>query len=252
MGGRLAGRIAVVTAAGQGIGRTIAQTFAAEGATVHASDIDEAKLRDLNGCKLSTLDVTSTPGVAKYAEQIGAIDILVNVAGIVHHGTVLDTTEADWDYTFDINVKSMHRMIKAFLPAMLPSGGHGAISKSIINMSSCASSLKGIPNRYVYGATKAAVIGMTKAVAIDFITQGIRCNAICPGPVRTPSWNLRVASFEQSLGSKEEALNVYLAKQPSGRVGEPAEVAALALYLASDESAFMTGVALPLDGGLTL
>jgi 2-keto-3-deoxy-L-fuconate dehydrogenase len=252
MGDRLAGRVAVVTAAGQGIGRAIAQTFAAEGATVHASDIDEAKLQDLSGCKLARLDVMSTPEVARYAEALGPVDVLVNVAGFVHHGTVLDATEADWDYSFDLNVKSMHRTIRAFLPAMLRAAPDQVLSRSIINMSSCASSLKGIPNRYVYGATKAAIIGMTKAVAIDFISQGIRCNAICPGPIQTPSWNERVSSLSEALGSKEEALNVYLTKQPSGRVGEAAEVAALAVYLASDESAFMTGAALPLDGGLTL
>jgi 2-keto-3-deoxy-L-fuconate dehydrogenase len=253
MGGRLEGKIAVVTAAGQGIGRAIAEAYAAEGATVHASDRDAGKLDGLRGCRTSVLDVRSRDAIADHAAGIGGIDILVNVAGFVHHGTVLDTTEEDWDFTFAVNVKSMHRMIRAFLPGMLARAEAGAgAGGSIVNMASCASSLKGIPDRYVYGTTKAAVIGLTKAVAADFCRRRIRCNAICPGPVRSPSWEARVDGFAASLGSRERALDVYLAKQPMGRVGEPEEVGELAVYLGSDASAFMTGVALPLDGGLTL
>ena len=252
MSARLEGKVAVVTAAGQGIGREIASIFCREGATVYASDLDAAKLADHENCRTAALDVTSTPAVAAYAAAIGGIDILVNVAGFVHHGTALDTSDEDWDRTFDINVKSMHRTVHAFLPGMLERARTSGKSGSIINMASGASSLTGIPNRYAYGSTKGAVIGLTKSVAVDFIARGIRCNAICPGPVETPSWSERVRGFAEELGGMDKALDVYLSKQPIGRVGRADEVAALALYLASDESAFMTGVALPLDGGLTL
>lgn len=252
MAGRLKGKIAVVTAAGQGIGRAIAETFVAEGATVYASDLDRAKLDGLARAKKAKLNVMSTRAVDAYAEKVGQIDILVNVAGFVHHGTVLDTTEKDWDFSFDLNVKSMHRMIRAFLPGMLARAKENNSSGSIVNLSSGASSIKGAPNRYAYGATKAAVIGLTKSVAIDFIRQGVRCNAICPGTVRSPSWEGRVDDLGKTVGGKDKAMELFVSRQPMGRVGEASEIAALALYLASDEAAFTTGTAIPIDGGWTL
>ena len=249
MAGRLKGKIAVVTAAGQGIGRAIAEAFVAEGATVYASDLARDKLDDLKRAKKAKLDVLSNRAVEAYAAKVGEIDILVNVAGFVHHGSVLDCEEKDWDFSFDLNVKSMHRMIRAFLPGMLArtktSGGSG----SIINLSSGASSLKGAPNRYAYGTTKAAVIGLTKSVAVDFIRQGIRCNAICPGTVRSPSWEDRVEELGKTAGGKDKAMEMFVSRQPMGRVGEASEIAALALYLASDESAFTTGQIHIIDGG---
>lgn len=249
MAGRLKGKIAVVTAAGQGIGRAIAEMFVAEGATVHASDVDRSKLDGLARARKAKLNVLSTRAVEAYAAKIGEIDILVNVAGYVHHGTVLDCGEKDWDFSFDLNVKSMHRTIRAFLPGMLKRAVESGRSGSIVNLSSAASSLKGAPNRYVYGATKAAVVGLTKAVAVDFVSKGIRCNAICPGTVRSPSWEERVEELGKDMGGKQKALDMFVGRQPMGRVGEPAEIAALALYLASDESAFTTGTAIPIDGG---
>ena len=252
MAGRLKGKVAVVTAAGQGIGRAIAEAFVAEGATVHASDLDRSKLDDLRRARKAKLDVMSTRAVERYAEKVGPVDILVNVAGFVHHGTVLDCSEKDWDFSFDLNVKSMHRMIRAFLPGMLARAEETGKSGSIVNLSSGASSLKGAPNRYAYGATKAAVIGLTKSVAVDFIARGIRCNAICPGTVRSPSWEARVEELGKSVGGKDTALKQFVARQPMGRVGEPEEIAALAVYLAADESAFTTGTAIPIDGGWTL
>ncbi|MCV0393820.1 MAG: SDR family oxidoreductase [Rhizobiaceae bacterium] len=252
MAGRLEGRIAVVTAAGQGIGRAIAEAFLAEGATVHASDLDIGKLAGLAAAKTAALDMRSTEAVEAYAASVGGIDILANVAGFVHHGTVLDCSEADWDFSFDLNVKSMHRSIRAFLPGMIERAERSGESASIINMSSGASSLKGAPNRYVYGATKAAVIGLTKSVAADFIRQGVRCNAICPGTVRSPSWEARVEELGKSVGGKDKAMEMFVSRQPMGRVGEASEIAALAVYLASSESAFTTGTAIPVDGGWTL
>jgi 2-keto-3-deoxy-L-fuconate dehydrogenase len=252
MAGRLKGKIAVVTAAGQGIGRAIAQAFVAEGAVVYASDVARDKLDGLARAKKAKLDVLSTRAVEAYAAKVGEVDILVNVAGFVHHGTVLECSEKDWDFSFDLNVKSMHRMIKAFLPGMLTRAKAGGSSGSIINLSSGASSLKGAPNRYAYGATKAAVIGLTKSVAVDFIRQGIRCNAICPGTVRSPSWEGRVEELGRTVGGADKALEMFVSRQPMGRVGEPSEVAALAVYLAADESAFTTGTAIPIDGGWTL
>lgn len=252
MAGRLKGKFAVVTAAGQGIGRAIAEAFVAEGATVFASDIARDKLDGLARAKKAKLDVLSSKAVDAYAAKVGEIDILVNVAGFVHHGSVLDTSDKDFDFSYDLNVKSMHRMIRAFLPGMLIraqlTGGPG----SIINMSSGASSLKGAPNRYAYGMTKAAVIGLTKSVAIDFIRQGIRCNAICPGTVRSPSWEGRVEDLGKTVGGTDKAMELFVSRQPMGRVGEASEIAALALYLASDEFAFTTGTAIPIDGGWTL
>ena len=252
MAGRLKGKIAVVTAAGQGIGRAIAEAFVAEGATVFASDIARDKLDGLARAKKAKLDVLSTKAVEAYAAKVGEVDILVNVAGFVHHGTVLDATDKDFDFSFDLNVKSMHRTIRAFLSGMLARAKANGSSGSIINLSSGASSLKGAPNRYVYGATKAAVIGLTKSVAVDFIRQGIRCNAICPGTVRSPSWEGRVEDLGKSVGGKDKAMEMFVSRQPMGRVGEASEIAALAVYLASDESAFTTGTAIPIDGGWTL
>ena len=252
MTARLAGKIAVVTAAAAGIGRAIADRLASEGATVHATDREAGATYTAPGIVPAVLDVTDGPAVRAFAAATGEIDILVNAAGVVPHGSVLDASESDWDRTFDINVKGMHRTVQAFLPGMLARAKDRGTSGSIINIASCASSLKGIPNRDVYGATKGAVLGLTKAVAVDFIAQGIRCNAICPGPVRTPSWTGRVEAFAAELGSMEQALDVYLLRQPMGRVGEADEIAALAAYLAADESAFMTGGVIPIDGGLSL
>jgi 2-keto-3-deoxy-L-fuconate dehydrogenase len=249
MAGRLKDRIAVVTAAGQGIGRAIAEAFVQEGAIVYASDVDRAKLDGLARAKKARLNVLSTRAVESYAAKVGEVDILVNVAGFVHHGTVLDCTEKDWDFSFDLNVKSMHRTIRAFMPGMLARAKARGKSGSIVNLSSGASSLKGAPNRYAYGATKAAVIGLTKAVAADFVAKGIRCNAICPGTIRSPSWEARVEDLGKTVGGKEKALDMFVQRQPMGRVGEPEEVAALALYLASDEASFTTGAAIPVDGG---
>lgn len=250
MAARLDGKTALVTAAAQGIGRAAALAFAKEGARVIATDIQADKLDGLSDkgvAETVPLDVRDTEAVNGLAERVGPIDVLFNCAGYVHHGDVLECNEDDWDFTFDLNVKSMHRTIRAFLPGMLDAG-----AGSIINMSSGASSLKGTPKRYAYGASKAAVIGLTKAVAVDFIKRGIRCNAICPGVVRTPSWEARVAELAPELGGLEEAREWFFARQPMGRIAEPEEIAALAVYLGSDESAYLTGVTLPIDGGWTL
>lgn len=251
MAGRLKGKVAVVTAAGQGIGRAIAEAFVKEGATVHATDVDRSKLEGLARAKKGKLDVLSTRAVDAYAAKIGKIDILVNVAGYVHHGTVLECDDKAWDFSFDLNAKAMHRTIRAFLPGMLERAAETGATTSIINMSSCASSMKAVANRYAYGASKAAVIGLTKAVAMDFVTRGVRCNAICPGTVRSPSWEERVEELGRSIGGKDKALELFVARQPMGRVGEASEIAALAVYLAGDEAAFTTGTAIPVDGGLT-
>ncbi len=245
MAGRLEGKTALVTAAGQGIGRAIALAFAAEGGRVVATDIDIGKLDGLDGPGLTTrrLDVTDGTAITALAAELGAVEILCNVAGYVHHGSVLDCEEADWDFSFDVNVKSMYRTIRAFLPAMLAAGGG-----SIINMSSVASSLKGLGQRCAYASSKAAVIGLTKSVAADFIREGIRCNAICPGTVQSPSLEERIAAFDDP----EAARAAFIARQPLGRLGTPEEIAALAVYLASDESAYATGAVFVVDGGLTL
>ena len=236
MAGRLTGKIAVITAAGQGIGRAIAEAFAAEGAQVIATDLDAGKLNGLAAARLLRLDVRSTEAVDGLARDVerdfGGADILVNCAGFVHHGSVLDCTETDWDFSFDLNVKSMHRTIRAFLPAMLKKE-----RGSIVNISSVASSITGLPNRYVYGASKAAVIGLTKAVAADFIKQGIRCNAICPGTIKSPSLEQRIETLAAKTGqSLEAARQSFVDRQPMGRLGTAPEVAALAVFLASDES----------------
>ena len=248
MAGRMNGKIALVTAAGQGIGRAIAESFIAEGAKVIATDLQPEKLAGLKAVKAVKLDVRSTDAVNALAREVGAVDVLANIAGYVHHGTVLECSEQDWDFSFDLNVKSMHRTITAFLPGMLEKK-----AGSIVNMSSGVSSVKGLPNRYVYGATKAAVIGLTKAVAADFIRRGIRCNAICPGTIESPSLEGRIADQSKRTGkSLSDVEKDFIDRQPMGRLGTAAEVAALALFLASDEASYITGQAHLVDGGLAL
>ncbi|HWB48015.1 MAG TPA: SDR family oxidoreductase [Stellaceae bacterium] len=250
MAGRLEGKRALVTAAGQGIGRATALAFAAEGAIVLATDIASEKLADLPGSLITTrrLDARDETAIGALAAELPALDILFNGAGFVHHGTVLTTTPADWDFSFDLNVRSMFLMIRAFLPKMIEAGGG-----SIINMSSGASSIKGVPNRCAYGATKAAIIGLTKSVAADFVTAGIRCNAICPGTVQTPSLDERIAAAGATvLGGVEAARQAFIDRQPMGRLGTAEEIAALAVYLASDESRFTTGTTQVIDGGWSL
>jgi 2-keto-3-deoxy-L-fuconate dehydrogenase len=244
---RLVGKTALVTAAGAGIGRATAEAFAKEGARVFATDIDTQRLSGL-ACETRKLDVRSTTEVEELAREIGSIDILFNCAGFVHHGSVLECSDADWDQTFDVNVKSMHRTIRAFLPGMLERG-----SGSIVNISSGASSVRGLPNRYAYGASKAAVIGLTKAVAADVIRKGVRCNAICPGTIDSPSLEGRIEEQAQKDGKPvEEVRQAFINRQPIGRLGQPAEIAAFAVYLASDESAFTTGAIHIVDGGFSL
>ena len=256
MTGRLEGKRALVTAAAQGIGRASALAFAAEGANVLATDIAENKLADLAEAFVATrrLDVTDGAAIAALADELGPLDILFNCAGFVHHGTVLDVLPEDWDFSFELNVRSMYLMIRAFLPKMLERANSAGGGASIINnMASTVSSVKGAPNRCVYGATKAAVIGLTKAVAADFIAQGIRCNAICPGTITTPSLDERIAMQGVLLpGGTEAARRGFVERQPLGRLGTPEEVAALAVYLASDEAAFTTGGIHIIDGGFTL
>jgi 2-keto-3-deoxy-L-fuconate dehydrogenase len=247
MSGRLTGKIALATAAGQGIGRATAIVFAEEGATVWATDINEQLLATLSqerpNIRTRRLDVRDTRDIANCAAEVGTLDVLFNCAGYVHHGNILECSEEDWDFSFDLNVKSMYRTCHAFLPAMLKAG-----KGSIINMSSAASSIKAAPNRFVYASTKAAVIGFTKAIAVDFIRSGIRCNAICPGTVQSPSLEQRIAAQRDA----EKARSEFVARQPMGRLGRPEEIAALAVYLASDESGYTTGQAHIIDGGFSL
>jgi 2-keto-3-deoxy-L-fuconate dehydrogenase len=247
MSKRLEGKVALITAAGQGIGRATALSFAHEGAKVWATDINEAALESLkkeeSTIEIRLLDVRSRGSVEAIAVETGPVDVLFNCAGYVHQGTVLDCAEEAWDFSFDLNVSSMYRTCRTYLPGMLAKGGG-----SIINMSSIVSSLKGAPNRFAYATTKAAVIGLTKAIAADFVTKGVRCNAICPGTVETPSLGERMAS----TGDAAAARTNFIARQPMGRLGKPEEIASAALYLASEESAFTTGQTLIIDGGWSI
>ena len=247
MTARLKNKRTLITAAGQGIGLSTALAFANEGAEVVATDINPDTLNSLSNenprIETRLLDVTKPEEIQQTAEETGPIDVLFNCAGFVHHGTILDCEENDWEFSFNLNVRSMYRMIREFLPAMLKAGGG-----NIINMSSVASSVMGLPNRFVYGASKAAVIGLTKSVAKDYIKQGIRCNAICPGTVESPSLQERIKA---QGGNLEEVRAAFIARQPIGRIGTPEEIAAIALYLASDESAYTTGVAFSVDGGMS-
>lgn len=244
--GRLQNKKVLVTAAAQGIGAATARAFAAEGANVVATDINMDGLKHLAGvARIITrhLDVTDDSEVLHTINDIGAVDVLFNCAGHVHHGTIMECEEQDWDFAFDLNVKSMYRTIRAVLPGMLESG-----AGSIVNVASVASSIKGVAKRFVYGASKAAVIGLTKAVAADYVAQGIRCNAICPGTVQSPSLDERIAA----LGDEDAARRAFIARQPMGRLGTPEEIAAAAVYLAADESVFTTGTTLIVDGGMTM
>jgi 2-keto-3-deoxy-L-fuconate dehydrogenase len=245
----LTGKTAFVTAAGQGMGRATAEAFAAAGAKVIATDVDTAKLSGLESDQVSTrgLNVLDPAAIADAARDAGPVDILFNCAGVVHQGTLLDATEADWSLAFDLNCRSMFRTMQAFLPGMLARG-----RGSILNMASVASSLKGVPNRFIYSASKAAVIGMTRSVAIDYVARGIRCNCLCPGTVGTPSLDERIAENAAAAGSIEAARAAFVARQPMGRLGTPEEIAALAVYLSGDDAQFITGQSIVIDGGLTL
>lgn len=243
---RLAGKTALITAAGQGIGRATAELFAAEGARVIASDINDASLAELGGIagiEPLKLDVTDNEAVIAAVADLPNLDVLFNCAGFVAGGSILECSEKDWDFSFDLNVKAMFRLIRLTLPGMLEAGGG-----SIINMSSVASSMKGVPNRFAYCASKAAVIGLTKSVAADFVTQGIRCNAICPGTVDSPSLHDRL----RATGDYEKAMTDFIARQPMGRIGTAEEIAELALYLASDSSKYTSGQPFAIDGGWTI
>ena len=246
MGARLAGKTILVTAAAQGIGRASALAFANEGARVTATDIDEGKLAELAGVagiETRPLDVTDPAAIDAAARDLSAPDVLFNCAGFVHHGSVLTTGEEEWRFSMTLNVDSMYRMIRAFLPGMIERGGG-----SVINMSSVASSIRGLPNRFVYGTTKAAIIGLTKSVAADCIRDGVRCNCICPGTVETPSLEDRIAAFDDPVQARRD----FIARQPMGRIGTAEEIASLAVWLASDESAYATGTAFVVDGGVSL
>jgi 2-keto-3-deoxy-L-fuconate dehydrogenase len=245
--GRLAGKRALVTAAAQGIGRASAEAFIREGAHVVATDLNQQGLATLTGCETRRLDVTDGAQIAALAGELGTIDVLFNCAGIVHAGTILDCSDADWDRAFDLNAKAQFRLVRAVLPGMLAQG-----RGSIINMSSVASSVTGVPNRFAYGASKAAVIGLTKSVAADFVARGVRCNAICPGTVESPSLRERIRAQAVAGGQDEgEVLAAFQKRQPMGRLGTPEEIAMLAVYLGSDESSFTTGAVYVIDGGWT-
>ncbi len=246
MAGRLAGKTAFITAAGQGMGRAAAVAFAREGAKVWASDMNAKTVGELegkDGIRTRALDVTDEAAIQKLSQEVGPVDILFNCAGIVHHGAILDATTKDWDQAFAVNVKSMFLVSKAFIPGMLKKGGG-----SIINMASVASSLKGLPNRFVYGASKAAVIGLTKSIAADFVAKGIRCNAICPGTVDTPSLQGRINAFADPVQARKD----FVARQPIGRLGTVDDITGILVFLASDESRFATGNAYSIDGGMTI
>lgn len=250
MAGRLQGKTAFCTAAGAGIGRATALAFAREGAKVIATDIAMDRMAGLEAggvAQCLALDVLDTAAVNDMARRVGTVDILFNCAGFVHHGDALNCSEKDWDFSFDLNVKSMHRAIQAFLPGMV-TAGRGAI----INMASGAGPSKAVANRYVYTATKAAVVGLTKAVAFDFIKRGVRCNCICPGTIQSPSLDDRIAALGQQVGSVEKARQMFIDRQPMGRLGTAEEVANVAIYLASEESAFTTGQSFFVDGGFAL
>jgi 2-keto-3-deoxy-L-fuconate dehydrogenase len=243
--GRLAGKVAFVTAAGQGMGRAAALAFAREGARVWATDLRPDLLATLDGVpgiQAHPLDVTKGPDVLAMAERVGTVDVLFNCAGFVHHGTILECTERDWDFSFDLNIKSMYRVTRALLPAML-----GRKSGSIINMASVASSMRGVPSRLAYGTTKAAVIGFTKSIAADYVRQGIRCNAIAPGTIDTPSLDGRINAFADPVQARKD----FIARQPMQRLGTVDDMTPLFVYLASDESSFATGSVFTVDGGMT-
>jgi 2-keto-3-deoxy-L-fuconate dehydrogenase len=246
MAGRLDGKVAFVTAGGQGIGRGAALAFAREGATVWATDLNAKTLAEIDGrdgIRTRQLDATDEQAIARVASEVGDIDVLFNCAGYVHHGTILDCTPKDWDFSFNVNVRSMYLVTRAFLPGMLKKG-----EGSIINMASVASSLKGLPNRFVYGASKAAVIGLTKAIAADYVRQGIRCNAICPGTVDTPSLGQRINAFADPVQARKD----FIARQPMGKLGTVEDMVGILVFLASDESLFATGNAYAIDGGMTI
>ena len=251
MSGRLAGKLALITAAGQGIGHAAALAMASEGATVYATDVNPKLLEQYAGVANvvpRTLDVLDDAAIAKLADELPALDVLFNCAGYVHHGTILDCTPKDWDFSFNLNVRAMYVTIRCTLPKMLARYAATGRGSSIINMSSIASSVKGLPNRFVYGTTKAAVIGLTKAIAMDFVTKGIRCNAIGPGTVDTPSLSDRINAFPDPV----EARKMFVARQPMGRIAKAEEIAPLIVFLASDESALVTGNMHSCDGGMTI
>ena len=250
MTGRLSGKTAFCTASGAGIGRATAMAFAREGARVIATDLNEDRMQGLKEAGIAEclrLDVLDTAAVQAIAKRVGAVDVLFNCAGFVHHGDALDCTDKDWDFSFDLNVKAMHRGIQAFLPGMLETG-----KGAIVNMASGAGPSKAVANRYVYTATKAAVVGLTKAVAFDFVRRGVRCNCICPGTIQSPSLDDRIAALGKQVGSVEQARKMFIDRQPMGRLGTAEEVAHIAVYLASDESAFTTGQSFFVDGGFAL
>jgi NAD(P)-dependent dehydrogenase (short-subunit alcohol dehydrogenase family) len=247
MSGRLEGKKIVVTAAGQGIGKATAIAFHNEGAHVIATDLNEKTLADLNkeypNIKVKTLDSTDNNAMLEFVKTLDEVNVLFNAVGFVHHGTILDCEEKDWDFSFDVNIKSMYFMCRAILPLMVKQNGG-----SIINVSSIASSLKGLPNRFVYGASKAAIIGLTKSIASDFVKQNIRCNSIAPGTVFSPSWQDRENQSPDPVQAKKD----FIARQPMGRLGTAEEIASMAIYLAGDESTFTTGNTFSVDGGMTI